>query len=150
MVRLEKEIRLLTTKQVNILLHLGLLIILPLIGTTVFNTTKQLVEYYTNGYYIYHCVLANWQYINFTFTDDYLQMCKSTDIGLVIITLVITIPTFIYCANRIRIFILYKNRHKCIDGKYRIIQPFPFDCPVCGYDAYRNKLNEMYFGCDIC
>lgn len=102
--------QLLTYKQVNILLHLGLLIVLPLIGTTIFNTTKQLIEYYTNGYYIYHCVLANWQFINFTFTDEYLQMCQSTDIVKVIITLAITIPTFIYSGNKIRRFILYGQR----------------------------------------
>lgn len=101
----------LNNKQLNLLIVIGIIIVLPLIGTTIFNSTKYIIEYYNYGYYHYECLA----YLSGAFDASFFDICKSTNVNQLIIYLVILIPIFIYTANRIRTFILYPNKRSVIN-----------------------------------
>lgn len=86
------------SRTIIFLLNIGFLCLLPLVGTTVFNTAKQIAEYYQYGFYYYECAL----YYYTSFDKTSFDICKSMDITTLLISFPITTAIFTFMANSVR------------------------------------------------
>lgn len=86
-------------KQLFLLFHIGFLVLLPLVGTSIFNTTRNFYEYAVNGYYYYDCVTG---YMMEYFTRESFDICRGEDIRLLAFEYAVSIAVFVFMANAVR------------------------------------------------
>ena len=99
----------LSSHQILFLFHVGFILVLPLAGTTVTNTTMQLIQYFQYGYYTYNCVTA---YVSDYFDKESFEVCRSHDI----VSLAISYPVAIGIFN----FLAYKS-YKFITSNIKLL-----------------------------
>src|SRR5574342_1158099 len=93
--------KLLGREEITFLFHIGFLCVLPLIGTSVFEMSKQIIQYTQTGYFYQDCMA----YYFGTFNKDSFDVCKSTNIFQLIIVYAITTSMFLFIAGRVYLFI---------------------------------------------
>lgn len=77
----------------NLIFHIGFLCVLPLLGHSLFNMGKQLIDYYNYGYFYTECMVIN---------NNNNEVCKSDNIIQLGIAFSITSALFTFMANAVR------------------------------------------------
>lgn len=96
----------LTKPQIFFLLHIGFLLVLPLLGTTVFNMAKQIIEYIQYGRYNTDCLA----YVTGPFNSTSFDFCYSEQIIPLVIGFMISTTMFSFMSYRVYRFITERKK----------------------------------------